>query len=104
MLFVTYWELSEDMDVGARAALAQKLATGGLFPPAGVTVLRWDATPDGWGILVVEAETAAQVNDAIMVWRAAGKGFFKHTRTAPALPVQEAIGASLQLANKLARG
>jgi hypothetical protein len=91
MLFITYWELNENMPAEERLRAAGRLTGSGLFPSQDVNVLRWDATPDGWGILVFEAETAAAANRAINLWRSAGAGFFKSTRTAPAIPVQEAI-------------
>jgi hypothetical protein len=52
MLFVTVWELNENTPVASNVGAAQKLISAGLFPPEGVTLLRWDATPDGWGILI----------------------------------------------------
>ena len=55
MLFLTYWELNEGMSVEERQQVAQKLTSSGLFPPKGVNIIRWDGTPDGWGILVAEA-------------------------------------------------
>lgn len=91
MLFVTLWELNENMAEQERLAIAQKLTSSALFPPAGVNVLRWDGTPDGWGILVMEADRAEDVFRAIDQWRAAGAGFFKATRTAPALPIQQVL-------------
>jgi uncharacterized protein DUF3303 len=91
MLFLTYWELNENMAESERLQVAQKLLDKGLFPPKGVNVLRWDGTPDGWGILLLEADSAEDAFRAIDVWRAAGAGFFKSTRTAPALSVQQMI-------------
>ena len=89
MLFVTYWELNENMPVPDRLEVVRKVTSTGLFPAKGVKVIRWDGTPDGWGILVTEADTAADISQAINVWRAAGAGFFKFTKTAPAMPIQE---------------
>ena len=63
----------------------------GLVPCEGFTILRWDMTPDGWGILIGEAESAAHIDKAVYMWRVAGAGFFKCTKTAPALPVVDAI-------------
>ncbi len=91
MLFLIHWELNEAMSVEERLQVAQKLTESGLFPPDGVTILRWDGTPDGWGILLLEAEHAAAVDHALTLWRAAGAGFFKATKTAPAMPIHEAI-------------
>jgi hypothetical protein len=59
-----------------------------------VPILRWDITPDNWDILLVEADSAQAINDAISMWRAAVPDFFKSTKAAPALPVQEAIPAA----------
>ena len=91
MLFLTYWELNEDMSVAERQEIAVKLTSSGLFPPEEVNIIRWDVTPDGWGILLAEAESAADINLAIAMWRAAGAGFFKSTRTAPAQTIQEIL-------------
>jgi len=91
MLFVTYWELNENMSVAERLQVAQKLTASGLFPPKGVNIIRWDGTPDGWGVLIAEADSAAAIDQALTIWRAAGAGFFKSTRTAPAQPIQEAM-------------
>ena len=48
MLFLTYWELNENMPVAERMGIAQKLTSSGLFPPKGVKILRWDETPDAY--------------------------------------------------------
>ena len=102
MLFLTYWELNEDMSVEERQQVAQKLTSSGLFPPKGVNIIRWDGTPDGWGILIAEAESVADITDAINMWRAAGAGFFKSTRTAPTQPIQDALSRQGELLKVLA--
>jgi len=101
MLFVTYWELNENMSEGERLVFIEKLESAGLFPPKDVEILRWDVTPDGWGILVVEAQTAADMVRSLDMWRMAEGGFFKSTRTAPAIPVDESIPLSEGLAKAL---
>ena len=101
MLFITYWEVNENMSVQERIQVAQKVTSSGLFPPKGVNVIRWDASPDGWGITVAEAESAAALNEALALWRAAGTGFFKMTKTAPAVPVQEGIPQTVELLKAL---
>jgi len=72
-------------------AIAQKLTSSGHFPPKGVKILRWDETPDAWGILLMEADSAMDAALALDSWRMAGAGFFKQTKTAPALPITEAM-------------
>lgn len=91
MLFLTHWKLNEDMPMAERQEVGRKLLEDGHFPPEGVELIRWDATPDGWGILLLEADSAADVQKALAQWRASGAGFFESTKTAPALPVREAM-------------
>ena len=69
--------------------------------PKDVKVVRWAVTPDGWGILVVEADSAAALNHGLTLWRAAGAGFFQTTRTAPAQPVLEAIPQTAEVLRTL---
>ena len=45
MLFVTYWEVNENMPVEERAQIAQKLTSSGLFPPRGSTLSDGTAPP-----------------------------------------------------------
>ena len=102
MLFITYWEINEQMSAAERLQTVGKLAQSGLFPPQGVNILRWDATPDGWGTLLVEAENEAAIHRAIAIWRAASTGFLKFTKTAPAQPVQDAVAVETALLQALA--
>jgi hypothetical protein len=104
MLFLTYWELSEATPAAHQIQAAQALMSSGLFPPKDVNILRWDITPDNWGILMCEAESAAAINQALVMWRAACPGFFKTTRTAPAMPVQESIPLTAELLKTLSAG
>jgi hypothetical protein len=102
MLFVTYWELNENVALQDTLQAANTLTSSGLFPPANVQILRWDVTADNWGILLVESDSAQAVADALSLWRAAVPGFFKSTKTAPAVPVQEAVPATGKLLQMLA--
>ena len=101
MLFMTYFELSQDVPLTAGLAGAQKIMAAGLFPAPDVTIIRWDISPDSWGVLLAEAESVAAIEGAINVWRAAIPGFFRVTRTAPAAPVQENIGRTAELLQRL---
>ena len=102
MLFITYWELNENVALQDTIQAAHKLTASGIFPPANVQILRWDITPDNWGILLVESDSAQTVADALSLWRAALPGFFKMTRTSPSVPVQDAIPATGKLLQMLA--
>jgi hypothetical protein len=87
MLFLTYWELNEAMPIEQRLQISQKLT--GMLPLKGVNIIQWVITPDAWGILLAEAESVADISQAIDIWRVAGAGFFKYTKTAPAQSIQE---------------
>ncbi len=91
MQFITYFELNENMAESDRQAAAGKIMASGLFPPEGVEIIRWDSTPDLWGTLVFEADSVEKVVEAIGQWRIAAAGFFKSTKTAPVMPVQEIL-------------
>lgn len=55
MQSLTYWELNENMSYADRLQVAHKLTRAGLFPPKRVNIVRWDATPDIWRALLLEA-------------------------------------------------
>lgn len=101
MLFITYWELNENLAFSETLQAANKLTTSGLFPPTNAQIVRWDVTPDNWGILLLEADSAQAVNDSISMWRAATPGFFKLTKTAPLMSVQDALPAGARLLQAL---
>ena len=94
MQFLTYFELNENTSEADRLAGAGKIMEKGLFPPEGVNIISWMATPDLWGVVILEADTVEQVVRAIGMWRAAVPGFFNSTKTAPAMAVQELIPLS----------
>lgn len=72
MLFMTYWELNENMSAEQRLKIAQRLTSSGKFPPKGVNVLRFDLTPDEWGSTIYEADKAEDVFREVDIWRTAG--------------------------------
>ena len=65
MLFLTYWELNEDTPAAQQLQAAQTLMSSGLFPSKDVNILRWDVTPDNWGILLCEAESASAMAERV---------------------------------------
>jgi hypothetical protein len=101
MLFVTYYELNEGVALQDRLRVVQQITAKGLFPAKGVEILRWDITCDNWGVALVNADDPAAVERGIAVWRAAVPGFFKCTRTAPALPIAEALPLHLEVVKSL---
>ncbi len=101
MLFLSYWELNENIPRVQRMEAGQKLLQTGLFPPAGINIIRWDATLDGWGIMLAEADDFTAINRALDAWRIAVPGMFKFTRTAPAQPVQEVMASTAEFVQQL---
>lgn len=101
MLFLIYWELNEETDALARLKAAEKLTAAELFPPQNVEVLRFDTTPDLWGVTLVEADDVGSVSNVINSWRIACPGIFKSTKISPARPVQEAMESAAELIKKL---
>jgi len=98
---ITYWELDENMSDAERLAIVDKVNSSGLFPPKVVNIIRWDGTPDAWRTLLIESVSAADIFHTINVWRAAGAGFFKFTKTAPVFPMQENIPISAEMQKAL---
>lgn len=104
MLFLTYWELNEkNMSSEDQLKAASKLVESGLFPPKNINILRWDTTPDGWGVTLIEAENVADIFESLNLWRAAAPGIFKVTKIAPAMPVKDLMGQMGQILEKLSQ-
>ena len=101
MQFLGYWELNENMSSADRLKIADNLMSKGLFPPQGVNIVRWDATPDLWGTLIIEADNAEDVFRALELWRGSGAGFFKFTKIAPMVPVQDVIPIAQEIQQAL---
>ncbi|WP_336346002.1 DUF3303 family protein [Halalkalicoccus ordinarius] len=93
MLFLTHWKLNEGLSPQQTNEIATQLMEDGMFPPEDVEVIRWDGTPDGWGIVVWEADSVQAINKGLNMWRAAADetAFFERTKTAPAAPVEETV-------------
>ena len=103
MQFLTHYKISESLSNRTVQTIAEGLTAEGAFPPESVEILRWDATPDYWGVLVWEADDYQAVNDAVNVWRAAAdeEAFFEETTTAPAAPVEEILQHQAALLEQL---
>jgi hypothetical protein len=69
----------------------------GLFPPQNTELIRFDMTPDYWGVTLFKAESAEAAFSAIELWRVAGTGIFKKVKVSPAMSVKDAsaLGAKL---------
>jgi len=91
MLFITYYEINDSIPTDRRRELAKRLTLSGQFPPEGISIVRWDTSPDVQGIIIMEAEKAEDVTRALDVWRTTAPGFFKLITTTPALPILECM-------------
>lgn len=90
MLFVTYWEIDPEKAPSEIVAAGRRLIESDAFPPGDVETVRWDATVDGWGITIFEADAYEDVLRAHMAWQELSPGWFSELRTAPAAPAPEA--------------
>lgn len=91
MQFVTYWKVSEEKSTSDIVETGRTLIESDAFPPEGVEIVRWDATVDGWGINVFEAETYEDVLRAHMAWREVSPGWFEEIKTAPSGSAVESV-------------
>jgi hypothetical protein len=92
-LFLTYWKLDEGVSTPKTNEIARSLTEAEALPPEGAETIRWDGTPDGWGIVLRDSDDYAAVDAGIDVWRAAAgeTAFFEKPMTAPAAPAEEII-------------
>ena len=97
MLFLCYWEISENMPTMQHIGVAKLLTEAGLFPPPGVEMIRFDKTPGNWGVTVFKADSVEAAASLIGMWRIAAPGFFKKVKMSPAMPVKESAGLGVKL-------
>lgn len=97
MLFLCYWEISENMPTMQHIGVAKLLTEAGLFPPPGVEMIRFDKTPGNWGVTVFKADSVEAAASLIGLWRMAAPGFFKKVKMSPAMPVKESAGLGAKL-------
>jgi len=99
MLFVTYWELNENINPKDVAELGAELTEKKLYPIKGVKQLGWYITGSVpyWGITIEEAATVEQVMKGILVWTNAKPGLFKVLKTSPAMTSEDAIRLVMEM-------
>lgn len=93
MRLLTYWTVNEGLSPDERARIVEEVIQDEAFPPGRVELVRWDGTPQGWGIALTEADGFPAVTNAVNAWRtvAADTGLFAETKTAPAVPADELL-------------
>ena len=97
MMFLCYWELNENIPVLDHLKVGKLLKEAGLFPPHGTEIIRFDITPDYWGVTTFTAESAEAAFAMIDLWRTAGTGFFKKVKISPAMPVSDVSALGVKL-------
>ena len=58
MLFLCYWELNEDTPVNDHLKVGKMLRVSGLLPFPGIEMIRFEITPDYWGVTIFRADNA----------------------------------------------
>ena len=93
MLFLSYWELNENITPKDIVALASELMEKGLWPAEGTEVLGFYTTTDvpTWGITIEEADSVESILKGAAAWTNAKPGFFKVLRVSPAMTAEDAI-------------
>lgn len=89
VLFITYYELSNDVEFGEIREAGERLVNEGMWPPEGMEIIRWDGAVDSWGVTIAEADDFETVFRARAMWEALAPGMFEEIKTAPAAPVEE---------------
>ena len=99
MLFLSYFELNENLNLKDTVKLAAELMEKKLWPIKGVKILGWYTSVDvpTWGINIYEAETVEQVVKGLAVWTNAKPGFFKVVRVSPAMAAEDAIRVVMEM-------
>lgn len=91
VLFITYYELSNDVESGEILEAGERLMEEGMWPPEGMEIIRWDAAVDPWGVTIAEADDFETMYRAQAMWEALVPGMFEEIKTAPAAPVEEVM-------------
>jgi len=97
MLFVTYFELNDNLDPTVIADLAQKFTSKKLFPVEGVKILNWLVTTENWGIVISEDTSEEAMFKDVNMWRIAMPGIFKTINSAVAMEAAKLIPLLLKL-------
>ena len=99
MLFLSYWELNENMTPKDVAELAAELLEKGLYPLKGIKQLGWYITSSVpyWGINIEEAENVETIFKSLALWTNAKPGIFKVAKIAPAMTAEDAIRVIMEM-------
>ena len=99
MLFLSYWELNENLTVKDIVKVATELMEKNLWPAEGTEILGFYTTTEVpiWGITIEEAESVESVLKGAAAWTNTKPGFFKVLRVSPAMTAEEAIRVIMEM-------
>jgi hypothetical protein len=99
MLFLSYWELNENLTPKDIVEVAAELMEKKLWPVEGTKMLGWYTTTDVpiWGFTIMEAKNVEQVLKGIAIWTNAKPGFFKVVKTSPGMTAEEAVRVIMEM-------
>ena len=101
MLFLTYYELNENLDPTLIGELVQKFMSKKLFPTEGVKIITWLLTPENWGIVISEDDSEEAMFKDVNMWRIAMPGIFKSFKSAVAMEATKVIPLLLKLSKDI---
>ena len=101
MLFITYYELSNDVEFDEVFEAGERLMEEEMWPPEGMDVIRWDGSVDKWGVTIAEADDFETVYRAQAMWETLVPGMFEEIKTAPAAPVEDIMAEGGALMEEL---
>ena len=100
MLFISYWELSEELNPKDVVEVAAELMEKKLWPVEGTKIIGWYVAPGEvptWGITITKTETVEQVLKNIAVWTSAKPGIFKVNKISPAMTAEDAMRVVMEM-------
>ena len=100
MLFLSYWELNENLSPKDVVKVGTGLLEKNLWPVKGVKMLGWYVAAGEvptWGITIEEAKTVEQVMKGVAVWTNAKPGLFKVVKVSPAMTAEEAMRVVMEM-------
>ena len=101
MLFLTYYELNENLDPTLIGELVQKFMSKKLFPTEGVKIITWLLTPENWGIVISEDDSEEAMFKDVNMWRIALPGVFKTIKAAVAMEAAKVVPLLLKLSKDI---
>jgi len=100
MLFVSYWELNENLSPKDIVKVGAGLLEKKLWPVEGVKMLGWYVAAGDvptWGVTIEEAKTVEQVMKGVAVWTNAKPGLFKVVKVSPAMTAEDAMRVIMEM-------